>query len=71
MYFVEGLYSSEVKVKQNIIEILAAESQLYEDGHQYVMDALYDYQVNILRGFLEIQEKLTSALWLMYKLNFI
>ena len=45
MYFTLGLYSSEGKVKKTIIEILTAAIKLYEDGHQYVMDALQDYKV--------------------------
>ena len=32
-------------MKRTIIEILTAEIKLYEDGHQYVMDALQDYKV--------------------------
>ena len=49
LYFALGLYSSEVKVKKTIIEILAAVIKVYEDGHQYVIGALHDYKVIVIK----------------------
>ena len=46
--FIAGLLSSDVKVKQSIIEILAVEAKIHEDGLQYVMEALNDFKVNLI-----------------------
>ena len=61
-------------MKRTIIEILTAEIKLYEDGHQYVMDALQDYKVIVTlhqkhfcccktRILVKSREIITLAVW--------